>query len=312
MEIPKLLDGRLKLRHLVLVDALSSRGSVVGAALALHVTQPVVTRGLQELEKILGVTLYERGARGIKPNEFGVAFTEHARSVLAQLILANRHLEEIADSGRGSVVIGTHLAGSNLLIPRAIAHLKRHRPMLRVTVREATPESLREDLVSGRIDLIVGRLSGPAVEGMNRTSLYDETVLVFARVGHRLSDQSEVTLRDLIDYPWILPGDETALRTELEGFFTRHGYRTPVNHVEATAFLTVRQLLLETDMVAALPGLIGASDPRLVALPISLDLIGSQVGLTVASGRRLSPAAEAMIASLAEVAQTMRDGPSAP
>ena len=312
MEIPKLLDGRLKLRHLLLVDALSSRGSVVGAAAALHVTQPVVTRSLQDLERILGVTLYERRTRGIEPTEFGVAFTEHARSVLAQLILANRHLEEIADASRGSVAVGTHLAGSNLLVPRAIAHLKRHRPRLRVVVREATPESLREDLVSGRIDLIVGRLSGPAVEGIIRKHLYDETVKVFARIGHQLGDRAQITLEDLIDYPWILPGVETALRAELEGFFTRHGYRTPVDHVEATAFLTVRQLLVETDMVAALPGLIGASDPGLAALPISLDLIGSQVGMTVASGRRLSPAAEAMIDALAEVAQTMCDTPSAP
>ena len=57
-------------------------------------------------------------------------------------------------------------------------------------------------------------------------------------------------------------------------------------------------------------GLIGASDPGLAALPISQDLIGSQVGMTVASGRRLSPAAEAMIDALAEVALTMCDTPS--
>ncbi|MFC7585587.1 LysR family transcriptional regulator [Nonomuraea antimicrobica] len=65
--VPKLLDGRLKLRHLVLVDVLSTQGTVIGAARALHVTQPVVTRSLQDLEQVLGVALYDRGPRGLTP-----------------------------------------------------------------------------------------------------------------------------------------------------------------------------------------------------------------------------------------------------
>src|SRR6185437_14122391 len=54
MDLPRLLDGRLKLRHLTLVDALSERGSLVGAAAHLRVTQPVLTRALRDLEEILG------------------------------------------------------------------------------------------------------------------------------------------------------------------------------------------------------------------------------------------------------------------
>ena len=59
MTLPHILDGRLKLRHLTLVVAIADRGSVVAAAQALHVTQPVVTRGLREVEDVLGVRLFE-------------------------------------------------------------------------------------------------------------------------------------------------------------------------------------------------------------------------------------------------------------
>lgn len=302
-----LLDGRLKLRHLVLVDALSERGSVVGAATALRITQPVVTRALHELESILGVSLYDRGPRGVSPTEFGTAFTDHARAVIAQLTQAVRHVEEIADATRGRVVVGTHLAGANLLLPRAIAHLKREHPYLGVTVREGTPESLLVELIAGRVDLVVGRLGGPAPEGTTRVPLHEESIRLVTGVQHPLAHRPDVTLDDLASYPWILPGHQTRLRQELETYFAQRGFVLPRNQVETTSFLTIRQLVIETDTVAALPGLIGADDPRLIALPIPLERIGHSVGLTLATDRRLNPAAQALVTSLRTVAEQIAD-----
>ncbi|MFC9787120.1 LysR substrate-binding domain-containing protein [Rhodococcus sp. NPDC127528] len=298
MDMPKLLDGRLKLRHLVLVDALTRQGSVVGAAAALHVTQPVATRSLHDLESILGVSLYERGPRGITPTIFGEAFTTHARAVLAQLNQAGRHVVELADADRGTVVVGTHLAGSNVLLPVAIARLKAERPLLTVVVREGTPEVLLVELEAGRIDLVVGRLTAPTDESAVRSTLYAESVELVTRSDHSLSDRATLTLDDLREYPWILPGTETALRRELEEFFARNGMRLPQNRVEATSFLTVRRLLLETDMIAVLPSLIARDDTRLTTLPVTLDPIGHSVGITTSAGRTLSPSAEALVRHL--------------
>ncbi|QCQ93465.1 LysR substrate-binding domain-containing protein [Rhodococcus sp. SGAir0479] len=302
MDMPKLLDGRLKLRHLLLVDALTSQGSVVAAAAALHVTQPVATRSLHELESILGVSLYDRGPRGITPTVFGDAFTTHARAVIAQLTQAGRHVVELADADRGTVVVGTHLAGSNVLLPGAIARLKNERPLLTVVVREGTPEMLMTELQSGRIDLVVGRLTSPTDESAVRRTLYAESVELVTRREHPLADRAEIRLDDLTDFPWILPGVETALRRELEEFFARHSLALPENRVEATSFLTVRQLLLETDMVAALPSLIARDDARLTTLPVRLDPIGHSVGVTLSAGRTLSPAASALVDFLSDFA----------
>ncbi|MBM4556280.1 LysR family transcriptional regulator [Rhodococcus hoagii] len=302
MDMPKLLDGRLKLRHLLLVDALTSQGSVVAAAAALHVTQPVATRSLHDIESILGVSLYDRGPRGITPTIFGEAFTAHARAVIAQLTQAGRHVVELADADRGTVVVGTHLAGSNVLLPGAIARLKRERPLLTVVVREGTPEVLLTELQSGRIDLIVGRLTSPTDEMAVRRTLYAESVELVTRRGHPLAGRSGIELGDLTQYPWILPGVETALRRELEEFFARNGLALPENRVEATSFLTVRQLLIETDMVAVLPSLIPRDDVRLTTLPITLDPIGHSVGITLSAGRTLSPSASALVDFLAEFA----------
>lgn len=309
MEIPRLFDGRLKLRHLLLVDALCRQETVVGAAAELYVTQPAATRSLHEVEEILGVPLFERGPRGVTATVYGEAFTRHARAVLAQLTQASRHVVELAEADRGTVVVGTHLAGSNILLPRAIAALKRERPFLTVVVREASPEELLLELEAGRVDLVVGRLTAPSGEGLLRCPLYDEAVSLVVRAGHPLAEQPDRTLADTLGFPWILPGQQTALRREVEELFARQGHELPRSRVEATSFLTVRQLLLETDMVAVLPALIVRDDSELAPLTVPLEPIGHRVGVTRSAGRPLGPSAQALMGSLEEVAQSMTGGP---
>lgn len=306
VDAARLLDGRLKLRHLTLVDALSERGSLVGAAAQLQVTQPVLSRALRELEEILGVELYERHPRGVVATIYGRAFTEHARAVLAQLSQAGRDVAELADAGRGTVTVGTHLAGSNLLLPRAIARLKAQRPRLTAVIREASPEALMADLEAGRVDLVVGRLARSPGRGVRTQRLYDEPVRLVTRRDHPARALSRPRLADLARYPWILPGDETALRGELEQVFLRHDVPLPANRIECTSILTLRNLLLETDAIAALPILIAADDHRLATLPLSLEPISQTVGVTLPAGRAPSPSTQALLEELTKAAADLR------
>lgn len=298
----RLLDGRLKFRHLVLMDALVRQGSVNGAAAELHFTQPVATRGLQELEEILGAQLFTRSARGVTPTVYGEAFVGHARVVLAQVQQADSHISELTDAQRGTVVVGTHLVGSNVLIPKAIAAVKLERPHLTVIVRENTPEALLVELEAARIDLIVGRLTASSDEHAERRWLYDESINLVVRGGHPLAGSGSVSLAELSDFPWILPGTETALRAELEQFFARHDLALPRNRVETTSFLTARQLLIDSNMIAALPSLIIRDEPRLVHLPVALDLVGHGVGLTIAANRVPNPSTQMLIQCLGAIA----------
>src|SRR5699024_3585426 len=107
VSMPRLLDGRLKIRHLVLVDALTRQGSVVGAAAELHITQPAPPGRLGDTQPVLGAELYERGPRGGPPAELRQAGPEHARAIRAQRTQAGRHLAELADAERGPVVFGS-------------------------------------------------------------------------------------------------------------------------------------------------------------------------------------------------------------
>ncbi|OHV38475.1 MULTISPECIES: LysR substrate-binding domain-containing protein [Pseudofrankia] len=315
MERPQLLDGRLKIRHLVLVDAVASTGSVVRAAERLHVTQPVVTRALQEVESILGVLLYDRGPRGLTPTAFGEAFVDHARAVLAQLRSASDHLAELAGADTGTVAVGTYLAGSNLLLPLAIERLKGTRPRITVIVREANPEALTAELLAGTLDLVVGRLTVlDDAKRLRQEALYREPIRLVARAGHpaaaataaAAAGAGTVRLGDLMHYPWVVPVAETALRRELEAAFLHEALPLPPDRVECMSILTTRHLLLHTDSIAALPELVIRGEPGLCHLPVALPSLGSSVGVTEPVGRPPTPAARALADCLRAAAVDLR------
>ncbi|WP_019629800.1 LysR substrate-binding domain-containing protein [Actinomadura atramentaria] len=301
-----LLSGRVKLRHLVLVTAIADHGSVLRAAEALHLAQPAVTRSLREAERALGVELFTRGARGVTPTLFGEVFIEHARAVQAELRRAGERIAGLADGAVGTVTVGTLLAGSNVLLPRAIAALKRERPGITVVVREATFDTQVPRLLDGEIDLIVGRLN-PIEDGraLRQITLYGEPVRLVARRGHPAA--SAASLADLLGYPWVLPLKQTALRWELEQAFASSGVPLPEDLVECTSVLTVRRLVRETDMIAALPELVTAADPEIAALPVELAAVRHQIGVTLPARRPLTPAARIMLDHLRECAAELGD-----
>lgn len=307
MDADRLLDGRLKLRHLVLVTTIAEHGSVIRSAEHLHVTQPVVTRGLRELEAILGVEIFDRGPRGVSPTIYGRAFIEHAQAVLAQIRQAGQHVSELSEARVGSVTVGTHLAGSNLLLPMAIGRLKRERPRVTVIVKEATPDVLAADLLAGRVDLTVGRLT-PSDDAGRTTQirLYSEPVSLVTAAGHPALSLPAPSLANLLDFPWILPVGQTALRHELEQVFFEQGLPLPADRVECTSILTLRSLLLTNRAIAALPLLIAEEDDRLATLPTPLRGVRRLVGATTAQNRAPSPSSSLLLHHLRQAAVEIR------
>jgi DNA-binding transcriptional LysR family regulator len=306
MDADRLLDGRLKLRHLVLVTTIAEQGSVVGAAERLHVAQPVVTRGLRELEMVLGVQLFERGPRGVTPTIYGEAFVDHARAVLAEIRQAGRHVSELSEGTRGRVVVGNHLAGANVLLPKAIGRLKRLNPYITVVVREATPDRLLEDLLTGDIDLVVGRLTGGENDRVTQIRLYNEPVRVVVRSGHPATRLPEPALEDLLGYPWVLPVAQTALRAEVERVFVQQGLGLPTNRVECTSILTLRGLLTDSDTVATLPMLIVQEDTALTMLSTNLPSVHRLIGVTLPKDRAYSPSVISLLNKIREVGAEIR------
>ena len=84
---------RLKLRELRVLLAAVQAGSMAKAAKQLAISQPVVSRAIDDLEKTLGVPLFDRTARGIEPTQYGRALLRRGVAVFDEL---KQGVQEIA------------------------------------------------------------------------------------------------------------------------------------------------------------------------------------------------------------------------
>ena len=291
------------MRHLELITTIAQRGSLVAAAEALHVTQPVVTRGLRDAEDAVGVLLFERGPRGVKATPYGEIMIDHALYALANLRHAGVQISEMQRVGTRPVRVGTNMAGAISLLPRALITLKDAHPQVSIGVVEGQPEDLTTMLLRRDLDLVVGRIHGSGrAEEIRHLSLYDEPVRIVTAKDHKLASARVTNFADLVSLPWILPARSSRLRQELDEMFVRENLPPPDNIIECSTIPTVREILLETESVAPLPLLVAARDPRLAVLDIPLDTVPRAIGLTYLVKSPLSENVVALIDLLVQVA----------
>lgn len=304
------LRSRLKIRQILLLVALDEQRNMHRAASAVTMTQPAATRLLGDLERQLGLKLFERSARGITPNAYGESLIRHARMMLATLDHARDEINALSEGTTGKVVIGALLVSAPVLVPRAVARFKARHPNITVLVREGTPGTLLPALRRAEFDLVVGRLSGeiPA-EGLDFEALYNEPMLAVVRARHPLAKRRTLRLAQLANAQWILPTPESPFRRRLVAAFQQAGVAPPRRIVESLSMLVNRVLVQETDMIAVMPRDVAhqfAAPGIASILPVKLPPPSGPVGVITATGRALPPAATDLVQALREVARESR------
>lgn len=292
MDYGTLVGSHLKLRHLVLVLAIEEHGSLVRAAEELYLTQPALSRALREAESAVGSSLFERTRHGMVPTLAGAACLEHARSIVGHVETLHRRITELTDPQSGSVGIGAHVTGANLLVPRAVARLVAERPLIDVRIREAPPATLIHEVEGGDLDLLVGRVTDhPSTARLQMVPLYREPFRIVAAADHPALDLPDATLTDLARYPWAIPVAGTPLRDALETAFRAEGLGPPARQVECGTPAPTRTLVVEAGFLAVLPESMAVSDPALRMHPLRLGGMAQDVGYMVVPGRPLTASA---------------------
>lgn len=298
--------SRLRVRHLRLLVALDEHRNMHRAAASITMTQPAATRLLADLERLLGIKLFERSARGIAPNAYGASLIRHARIVLATLAHARDELNELAAGTLGKVAVGVLLVAAPALVPRAVARFKQRHPRITVLVRDDNAAALISALRRGELDLVVGRLASVEVtEGLTFEAFYREPMRLVVRAGHPLAQQRKIKLRSLTDHFWLLPTADAAYRARLDTAFRRAGAEPPQRIVESRSVATNHTLLRETDMIGVVPDSLARQYAELgilCVLPIRLPPPAGPIGAITVTGRPLPPGTADLLEILRRIA----------
>lgn len=299
----------LKPRHWQLLVALDDIRHLGKVAASINVSQPAISKTLGELERGLGLRLFERTARGVVPTAYGQCLIRHARTLLSELAQARDELQGLASGGAGNIRVGVLATAALELLPRALAAFKAKQPGVFVLVREGIMETLLPELWLGNLDLIVGRLPQGGAQGLGEKTLMEEGVSVVTGRHHPLVKRKRLRWSDLKPYPWVLPPVNTLLREPLERLFEDHALAMPANRIETLSVHVIRAYLDYTDAIAALAADVSRyyeSLGLLAILPLELPKLVRPVGMIWNRQRPVSPSTQSLMQCLEDVARVAR------
>ncbi|NML43283.1 LysR family transcriptional regulator [Ramlibacter sp. G-1-2-2] len=298
-------------RRLMAASLLADLNHMPTVARRLGVTQPAVSAAVARLEGALRQKLFLRTARGLLPTDLGARWVLRFDRALAELRYLQDDLAALRGQVQGVVSVGALPMARTRLLPRAIAAVRASHAQLRIHSIESPYEQLCADLLRGRIDFIIGALRPLVDEALRNESLFVEDLGIIAAASHPLQRKRRLSLADVRGESWVLSRPGTPLRADLDAYFARHGEPAPVPAVETGDLAMVRGMLLDGGMVTVLSTHqlryeLEAGQVRV--LPIALDGLRREIGITTRRGAQLPPGAEALLGEIRTLVQDQRGG----
>jgi LysR family hydrogen peroxide-inducible transcriptional activator len=191
------------LRHLRYLIALGEELHFGHAAARCNVSQSALSKGMQELEALLGVTLAERTKRQVIITAIGREIIARARRTIAEAEALVDLARASGEALSGDLRLGVIPTVGPYLLPRAMPHLRQAFPALRLYLREDLTEALIERLMDGRLDAAIVALPFD-IGDLACEPLFEDGYLLACARGHPLANRAHVESHDFAGRPMML------------------------------------------------------------------------------------------------------------
>lgn len=296
----------MTLQQLRYAIAVADAGSITAAAARLFIAQPSLSKALSELEAEMGVTIFERSARGVRPTEDGTRFLSYARQVIEQADLLESQFVHGTPVRRVFAVSSQHYA----FVVNAFVELVREigRERYEFSLREGTTAGIIDDVRTQRSEVGViyrSEFNREVITGaVRRADLRFEPLFVaaphvFVSRTSPLAGRESVTLDDLAPFP-RLSYDQG---TQNSFYFSEELHPTQMvdKQIVVTDRATLFNLLIGLDGYTISSGILSAdlNGEDIISVPLESDE-RMEVGLLRLAGRPLSPVAARYVEHLRE------------
>ncbi|MBS0354947.1 MAG: LysR family transcriptional regulator [Proteobacteria bacterium] len=228
------------LTDLRLFAAIAEEASLTRGAARAHLAPSSASHRLARLEESLGVALFERHARGLRPTRAGEALLGHARRVFAQLEQMHADLSPFARGVRAQVSLYANTNAINCFLPDDLGDFLRAEPHIRVTLKEMTSPEILRCVAAGEAEIGVVAGEVPPDVLLARPYRQDRIVLV-TPPGHPVSARARVRIAEVLDQPFVMLHAGSAFHTGLMNYVAETGGRLDVR-IEVRSFEAVLRM----------------------------------------------------------------------
>lgn len=287
--------------------AVAEGGSFSRAAEQLFLTQPAITRRVQLLEDEVGARLFDRIGRQVQLTEAGKTLLPRARHILAQVRESLQELQDLTGEIRGTLrLLTSHHIGLHRL-PRVLKHYKQRNPQVRLQIGFFNSRETHERILAGDGDLGVTTLEAGDAALQHHDVWLDELLVVVAPE-HPLARRKSPGLRDLAEYPAILPDARFTTGRIVRELFAERGIPLQLDQDLGTEYLeTIKALVSIGESWSVLPRTM-LDERFLIPLPVRGVQLQRRLVCIHHRDRSMHRAARAFLDLLLE----HRDGPPAP
>lgn len=247
-------QAHLRLRHLRLLAAIATKGTLGGAAVEIGISQPAATQMLRELENLLETMLVQRHARGVVFTEAGQVLAGFARQTLDAMRITADNLADVAAGRNATLQVGAIAAAVIALVTPAFDQLLARCPDDCFNVVEIpAPETLLAGLLAGSHHLILVREPAKPDPMLVFEPLFADELVIVASPEHPAAMADKVSLSMLAGCEWVLATRQVLTRTAFDEWCGRAGFTPKSGNISGNSITMLPNALAATGAIAAAP-----------------------------------------------------------
>ncbi|MCW8278268.1 transcriptional regulator CynR [Pseudomonas sp. PCH199] len=255
------------LRHLRYLLAVADNGGFTRAAEALHVSQPTLSQQIRQLEETLGVSLFDRTSRTVKPTDAGQAYIECARRVLVELEAGKRALHDVKDLSRGTLRLAMTPTFMAYLVGPLVRDYVARYPNIHLEIFELSMDDIETGLADDSLDIAIA-FDGVRNADIESIPAFTETLGVMVGRTHPLYESQDALTTEQVsqlEFALLTPGFVT--RTRIDEYFAQLQI-TPKVTIEVNSVNTLLEVIRHTAIATILPEPIATVERALRKIPL--------------------------------------------
>ena len=285
------------LRHLEVFCAVARAQSFTRAAEHLHVSQPVVSRTVRELERSLGVELFTRTTRSVSLTPHGDELLELAGDLVDRFERTMDRFAAYCRGDYGRIVVATLPSIAAGYLPPILVAFLAENPGTRVEILDVTASEAARAVESGAADLAIA--SPTTTPSLHSDVLLRDKFVAVLSESHPLAAGRSVTWAALADEPFIAMSVGSSVRVLTDLAMADAGV-TPTTVVEARNIATAGGIIAAGLGVSAFPELVLPllSSTTIVTRALREPVVHREIAIITSAATALSPPAERFVSAL--------------